>query len=456
MMGAAHGVAPPAPTPAPPTVPSQPPTLLSLSDAMKSQLSSNLRDRWSPVTQLATTPWSVVLAVVSTEEDVAAVLKCVERRKLPGLDFEALLAAVRRTPEDGNGMVATVYDAELTPDFLFIVQERFECSFQDLVVGSSFHNPQKSVEAIRKAYAAPTVADMVRRLCEAVLAIHEMGAVHGAICLSNVLLRQQGNAIVACLAPFGLPLRHDVSDALTPHDLCFSPDQIQEPPPGYQMGYKTKLCMRWEASGECSWGNACGFAHGDADLRPRHGQLVLNPVLSVESAGHAKLSQEADIFALGCVLYGLASRGQHPIKCEGDTWLTYCKKLQDVGQTRTVMLQSTVLREEDEEMELLLLDLVQGMLTHSCDMADVLAHPFFWEAKDFMNFYALQLADGVMEDIYKHTKQSSGTHRPREFLESAVTASRAGNADLVMQLVKSHLPIAIDVYNTMTMLLRPQ
>lgn len=37
------------------------------------------------------------------EDDTAAVLKCVERAALPGVDFEALRAAVRRTEEAGPG-----------------------------------------------------------------------------------------------------------------------------------------------------------------------------------------------------------------------------------------------------------------------------------------------------------------------------------------------------------------
>lgn len=30
---------------------------------------------------------------------------------------------------------------------------------------------------------------------------------------------------------------------------------------------KTKMCIYWEKSGECSWGDRCAFAHGKGELR---------------------------------------------------------------------------------------------------------------------------------------------------------------------------------------------
>lgn len=37
---------------------------------------------------------------------------------------------------------------------------------------------------------------------------------------------------------------------------------------GRPANYKTRLCMKWQQHGECSFGNRCNFAHGSDELRP--------------------------------------------------------------------------------------------------------------------------------------------------------------------------------------------
>ncbi|KAL5223319.1 hypothetical protein ABZP36_028032 [Zizania latifolia] len=38
--------------------------------------------------------------------------------------------------------------------------------------------------------------------------------------------------------------------------------------PGERMFYKTRLCDRYETTGQCMYGEHCTFAHGTAELRP--------------------------------------------------------------------------------------------------------------------------------------------------------------------------------------------
>jgi hypothetical protein len=35
---------------------------------------------------------------------------------------------------------------------------------------------------------------------------------------------------------------------------------------GRPSNYKTRLCLKWQQHGECSFGNRCNFAHGSKEL----------------------------------------------------------------------------------------------------------------------------------------------------------------------------------------------
>merc|ERR1719231_534931 len=47
--------------------------------------------------------------------------------------------------------------------------------------------------------------------------------------------------------------------------------------------YKSKVCKRFEESGQCNFGDSCGFAHGESDLRKAgtYGQEYVCPPVSV-------------------------------------------------------------------------------------------------------------------------------------------------------------------------------
>eukprot|EP00668_Euglena_longa_P035382 GGOE01045450.1.p1 GENE.GGOE01045450.1~~GGOE01045450.1.p1 ORF type:complete len:708 (+),score=134.11 GGOE01045450.1:58-2181(+) len=430
-----HAFSTPAPSNPSPTLPY--PASANVPVAIIQQFSClGLNKRWYPKEPpLASRPWSLVFPAHSRdvcEGDVTAVLKCMERRKLPGLDFNALLAAVRRTPEDGNGMVAAVYNAELTSDFLFVMQEKYDFSVQDLIE-----------QGACPEWVRGSLKSIVLQLCQALQAIHEGKAVHGAISPSNLLLKHLSNSsVVVSFAPFGLPLCHSRDET----DKYFSPDQLkvvethavnQPLPLGFHPSYKTKLCNRWERGG--CWKGDCTFAHGEVNRRPRPGELVRNPEVSLEG-GHAKPSQQADIFALGCALCWLTTWGKHhPVASQGDTWLTYCKRLDEVGRSHRVTLAETLF--DDKLMDRLMQDLVCIMLTQRCNMEEVLAHPFFWEPNDFLNFYSTlpPMVDGMTHSV--------DPEQLRNHLESVAKASRIGDSNLVMTLVRGCRYIPCVLFN---------
>lgn len=60
---------------------------------------------------------------------------------------------------------------------------------------------------------------------------------------------------------------------------------------GPHPNFKSKLCKRFQESGHCNFGERCGFAHGDHDLRQSgtYGQVFLNPGMSAPEGAAAPM-----------------------------------------------------------------------------------------------------------------------------------------------------------------------
>ena len=102
---------------------------------------------------------------------------------------------------------------------------------------------------------------------------------------------------------------------------------------------------------------------------------------TVNGNANGKVKRAIDIFSLGCVFFYVLTNGQHPFDDE-EGWMALRERNIKTGRAKNM-----------KALELLgadTVDLVQWMLQHDPEdrptAAQVLAHPFFWDAEDRLEF----------------------------------------------------------------------
>ncbi|CAJ1409417.1 unnamed protein product [Effrenium voratum] len=102
------------------------------------------------------------------------------------------------------------------------------------------------------------------------------------------------------------------------------PDVLGLMPPGLKPDkahlYKTSFCKRWE-QGNCNFGSACHFAHGERELRGRVAQMGVPPLVAMAGA-----SAHWDTTPFHCETLGIWSgcyypASRPPLPCP-DRWLS--------------------------------------------------------------------------------------------------------------------------------------
>ncbi|KAL9057623.1 MAG: hypothetical protein Q9162_002238 [Coniocarpon cinnabarinum] len=122
--------------------------------------------------------------------------------------------------------------------------------------------------------------------------------------------------------------------------------------------------------------SAPGSAHNTRTNDPNQATINAN---GQQPSG--KVKRAIDIFSLGCVFFYVLTQGQHPFDDE-EGWMALRERNIKIGRARNM-----------KALEMLgpdTVDLVTWMLHHDPEQrptaAQVLAHPFFWDAEDRLEF----------------------------------------------------------------------
>jgi len=407
-----------------------------------------LKDEWVVGSVLGVTPWSVVVAVVSRATEQTAALKCIRRAAFTEPDMTALVAALHRNASQPGLYVCAVFAVLSTPSFLYILQERFECSARQVLEDNYLETAISHTPA--------SLYSIIAQLQQGLLALHRSGQPHGAVRPSNVLLRHAHGVWEARWAPLGIPMRH-LGISIDANEGYFSPAQVEFVE---RYAFKTRMCRRWEQHGSCGMGSTCGFAHGPEELRPRC-QYIRNG-LRLGTHGHAEPSSTDDVFTFGCLVYHLAT-GRNPFVTPEIEWEDYVTNVQSLRRGVDFIGEMAMLQEPNVGRRFLLHHYIDRMIgptratelypfrTTRATLKELNAHPFWWTSADYVLFInglilhqtALASALEVVKQTIEVNSDGSWRYTDPDFRKVLIQMNMAGKGgDIeVVELLAAKWPL---------------